>query len=97
MARATTAVPPIKHAYLISYDLRQPLRDYDTLYRMLKHLKAKRVLDSVWLLVHRWHIDTLFQALQQVLDADDGLFIIVVDPRTAMRRSQNTELDGQKG
>lgn len=82
-----------RRAYLISYDLRKPLRDYGTLYRVLKGLKAQRVLESVWILVSHWQISTLFKAFQQVLDSDDGLFIIAIDSHTGMRRSQNTELD----
>jgi len=34
--------------YMISYDLRKPGRNYETLYAELKRFKAQRILESQW-------------------------------------------------
>lgn len=67
--------------YLVSYDLRAPNKDYSTLWKEFKSLKAKRVLDSVWIVSLQDCHDanagavSLFNRLIDALDTDDGLLV----------------------
>ena len=84
-------------AYLVTYDLRKD-RDYDALYKRLRQgLKAQRVLESVWIVLTPLGIDALFESIKEVLDSDDGLFVVEISTDTRRMRFQHTELDRQEG
>lgn len=61
--------------FVVSYDLRAPRRDYETLYKRLADWKAVKVLESVWLI--NWNSDapTVKADLAKHIDANDGLFV----------------------
>ena len=82
--------------YVVTYDLRNE-RDYDSLYKRLDELEAKRVLESVWLILTPVGIDALFKSLKEVLDSDDGLFLTEITNDTRRMRFQHTELNGKEG
>ena len=66
--------------YVISYDLRKPGRDYDTLYEELKRFHAKRVLQSEWCLRHS---DTTAAKLRdhfrKFMDSNDRILVVAID------------------
>lgn len=70
--------------YIISYDLRQPRRDYQTLYDELYRLQAQRVLESLWV-VRRSNTSAvnLRDHLKEFIDADDRVLVAQFDNRWA--------------
>ena len=66
--------------YVVSYDLRKPGRDYQTLYDALEKLNAKRLMQSEWCLRHN---DTTAAKLRdhfrQYIDGNDRLLVISLD------------------
>jgi hypothetical protein len=68
--------------YLVTYDLRAPERDYESLYGRLADWNAVPLLESVWLIDA---IDTTAAVIRDDLaaqmDRNDGLFV------TRMRKS----------
>ena len=62
--------------YLISYDLRQPGRDYRPLWDELTSLGAYRVLFSEWYLTGDFSPELLRNHLLQFIDANDGLLVV---------------------
>lgn len=66
--------------YLITYDLRQPGRDYSALYEALRGLGAARHLDSVWV-VRRANtsVEALNDYLRRSLDANDLILVVRFD------------------
>lgn len=68
--------------FIITYDLKQPDRNYSSLYDAIKSLAGKdnwqHPLESVWII----HVssnditaDTIFQLIHEQMDNDDSLFI----------------------
>lgn len=72
--------------YLISYDLTGPDKDYPAVWKEFESLKAKRVLDSVWIVSLSDCHDAsagaalLLNRLRAVFDGDDGFVIVQVTP-----------------
>ncbi len=66
----------MKSKILITYDLHAPEKNYEDLTNAIqKNGKAKRILDSVW--VVRTHLlpNEFAKQLQNLIDADDKLFV----------------------
>ncbi len=70
------------NVYMISYDLKVPGRDYTSLYEKIKSLGDwQHPLESVWLLAtSEYNEDSIYQELKPVLDANDLLLILKVNP-----------------
>ena len=65
-----------KRCYIISYDLRKE-RDYEKLYEVIKEYGTwARILKSTWAIFTSESADEIFNNLKDVLDDDDGLFVI---------------------
>lgn len=63
-------------AFIASYDLRQPGRDYSKLYSRLADWKALRILESVYLIASSQATSEVIRDdLAAYLDANDGLFV----------------------
>jgi hypothetical protein len=65
-------------SYLISYDLRKPGRNYDSLYAALAQYNAMRSLQSVWLLDSTQTAGQVRDILQAHIDPNDGLLVIEI-------------------
>ena len=61
---------------LVSYDLRQPRRDYGPLHDHLREFDHCRPLESVWLVAADLSPKQLRDELRPLLDADDGLLVV---------------------
>lgn len=65
--------------YLISYDLKGQ-RDYKGLYDILRHWKATRILESLWLADRDLDAEVMMEVLDTVLDEDDKAVVIQLLP-----------------
>lgn len=67
------------NTHLVSYDLRQPGRNYDSLH---EHLKAygtwAKPLESLWLIKTELDADSVLQAAKLHVDLNDELLVIDV-------------------
>ena len=63
--------------YVISYDLRKPGRNYQTLWDALRQMQARRVLESVWVatLAATGQGQAIFNTLNPHTDVNDGLIV----------------------
>lgn len=61
--------------YCVSYDLRAPRRNYQSLYDAFAQAKAVRALQSLWLVTSTHTSSQLRDVLRGLMDADDGLLI----------------------
>ena len=62
--------------YVISYDLRQPTRNYQRLYEHLHKLGAKRVLERVWIARREnTSVQSLCDSIKARMDDNDGLLV----------------------
>jgi hypothetical protein len=66
--------------YLISYDLRAPGRDYQSLYDAIKRIANGwcHCLESVWIIGHAGPAAMIRDELKQHIDANDRLLVIKV-------------------
>lgn len=65
--------------YSVSYDLREPRRDYQSLYNELIRLNAKRVLESEWVLRHnKTSASSLRDHLMRYIDTNDRLLVLII-------------------
>ncbi len=63
--------------YIINYDLRQPLRNYDKLYEAIKSYGYwAQVLESTWAVVTSQTSADVYNALARHMDDNDGLFVV---------------------
>ena len=62
--------------YLISYDLKNPGRNYVPVYNLLARLRAQRVLESVWLLESVAGAVAIRDTLAGVADGNDAVVVI---------------------
>lgn len=70
-------------AYVVSYDLKAPGRDYTTFYDVIKGLgDARHPLESVWVVFvdEAQTIDDIYRRLHDELTNDDLLLIFEVKP-----------------
>lgn len=71
--------------YVISYDLKRPGQDYDTLYEAIKGLGDwQHPLESTWLVYTDHTANEISQTLRAEgrMDDSDLLFVCKLDPRT---------------
>lgn len=69
--------------YLISYDLRNPGRNYEPLWGRLRDWKAQRVLESLWLLQTASSASVIRDDLKAYIDLNDLLFVAKLNGETA--------------
>ena len=63
--------------YSISYDLRQPGRNYDGLYEIIKSAPGySHPMDSLWFISTSESVDAWSDRLLQAIDHDDILFVV---------------------
>jgi hypothetical protein len=63
--------------YVVSYDLRQPGRDYKSLFEELKRSPAWwHYLESTWLISTTENANQLYSRLARYLDPNDSILII---------------------
>lgn len=68
--------------YLVTYDLREPERDYQALQDTIQRIgEANHCLGSVWLLHSRMNVNEVQGALLQVMDTNDRLLIADITGR----------------
>lgn len=67
----------------ISYDLRQPGRNYNRLFDALQSLGARRVLESQWLLASRDSASDVWDYLASFVDTNDALWVQSLDSGAA--------------
>lgn len=66
-------------AFLLTYDLRQPGRDYKNLYDAIKSGRTWwHYLESAWILDTTESADEIWQSVRPHIDANDFLLIIEV-------------------
>ncbi len=74
--------------YIVSYDLRQPGRNYNALYEALRtYSQWARVNESVWAIVTSSSAVQIRDHLSQHVDANDRLFVIKSGVEAAWRNS----------
>lgn len=72
------------NTYLISYDLRQPGRDYSSLHEHIKSYgQWAKPLESVWLIKSSRSVEQVRNAAQQHMDSNDRILVIDVTGRAA--------------
>ena len=81
--------------YSISYDLRSPGRDYQTLWDELGRLGAKRMLQSHYVVRHTGTTAAnMRDHIAKFIDGNDRLIVIELDgTATAWRNLENTPKD----
>lgn len=60
---------------LVTYDLRQPGKNYQPLYDWLKKFAYCKGMDSVWLLDTHWTPAQVRDELQNIVDNNDRVFV----------------------
>ena len=66
--------------YVISYDLRKPDRDYQSLYEALESIGAERVLQSQWgVRRNNTKAAKLRDHFWQFMDRNDGILVTAID------------------
>jgi len=63
---------------LVSYDLRQLGRDYESLYSLLKSVPYDRPLESVWFVRTSLSTQALSDKIKLVIDANDRFLVMDV-------------------
>jgi hypothetical protein len=80
----------MKRKFVVSYDLRQPQRFYEPLWKRLGEWKAQRVLQSVWIIEWDSSCVAIRDDLQKYVDSNDGLLVAALTGESAW-----TKLDDQ--
>ena len=62
--------------YLVTYDLRQPEKNYSRLFNVLEKYDHERVLKSVWLVSSNESAEQIRNHLAQYIDGNDQLLVI---------------------
>ena len=62
--------------HFVTYDLNDPGQNYDAVYKALKALKAKRALESVWVLKSDLTTKAIRDRIWKHMDANDSLLVI---------------------
>lgn len=76
--------------FIVSYDLRQPGRDYQPLYDRLAEWKAISGLESVWFINWDTTAETIRDDLLTKMDKNDGLFVGKLSGQTAWKNLKGT-------
>lgn len=72
--------------YIISYDLRKPGRNYNSLYEAIKSYGTwAHILESLWAIVTTKSAVEIRDHLLQHMDANDGLFVVKSGTEAAWR------------
>jgi hypothetical protein len=66
--------------WVISYDLRAPGRNYESLYGALKSVPFAHALDSFWFIEAEGPATRIANALRAHMDQNDGLAVIEFTP-----------------
>ena len=68
---------------LITYDLRQPDRNYDAMYEAIKHCGSAwwHYLGSVWIVNTRFTPQECYDRIKPNMDANDYLFIVDISQK----------------
>ena len=61
---------------LVSYDLKNPVREYDDLYESLSSYESCHALESVWFLDTNNSPSDVRDELEASIDKDDVLFVV---------------------
>jgi len=67
-------------ALIVSYDLRNPGRNYKPLYDLLERMGGYWILESVWYVNASYTPVSLRDALRTVVDSSDGIFVTELGP-----------------
>ncbi len=74
--------------YIISYDLRAPGRNYDSLYEKLKsYTKWAKITESTWAVITESSAAQIRDALKTVTDPNDRIFVVKSGVESAWRNS----------
>jgi CRISPR/Cas system-associated endoribonuclease Cas2 len=77
------------NCYIITYDLRQPDRDYESLYDAIKkYPKWARINESVWAVVTQRDAVQIRDNLDQHLHSNDRIFIVKSGVEAAWRNTK---------
>lgn len=71
--------------YLVTYDLRQPGRNYEPLYQELRSYTHCHELESVWLIDTTQRASAIREGLRAKIDANDALFVAELREHWASR------------
>lgn len=66
--------------FIVSYDLRAPGRNYESLYKELKSVPYAHALESFWLIETEGPATRVVDALAAHMDKNDGLAVIEFTP-----------------
>lgn len=61
--------------FIVSYDLHK-VRDYGALHKLLDKWKAKKLLESLWLVELNSGAEPVLDAVQATLDRDDSIAVV---------------------
>lgn len=76
-----------EHCYIVSYDLCQPDRDYNLLYKALKSFPTwGRLTESTWAIISTKTCVEIRDYLMQFIDNDDRLIVILGGKSAAWAR-----------
>jgi hypothetical protein len=77
----------MKNAYLISYDLRKPGRNYEPLYEAIKRLSGSwcHALESVWVVKHSGPAEAIRNSLTPHMDSNDAICVLRLQGEGAWR------------
>lgn len=76
-----------EHCFIICYDLCQPNRDYESLYRALKSFSQwGRLTESTWAVISSKSSIDIRDFLMQYMDEDDRLLVVLSGRRAAWTR-----------
>lgn len=62
--------------FIVSYDLRAPGRNYESLYKALRSVSFAHPLESFWLVEHNGPASLIRDTLKGHLDKNDGVAVI---------------------
>ena len=79
--------------YVISYDLLKPGQNYEKLWAELERFKAKRVLESQWVIRRsNTTAKNLRDHFKEFVDANDRLLIVCIDDSDWAGRNLRTKI-----
>jgi hypothetical protein len=78
-------------AYLVTYDLRQPGRDYASLWSALAGMGAHRVLLSVWVVQTGLEAEQIRNTLQRQMDPNDAIIVARLEGEAAWGNAMDSD------
>lgn len=79
----------MKSKFIVSYDLHQPQRFYEPLWKRLGEWKAQRVLQSVWIIEWDSTAVAIRDDLKNYIDSDDALMVCRLNGESAWLNLEN--------